>query len=228
MSRSTRRTGDADTLSNRAYREIRKRILDNVWAPGFQALESEVAAELGMSRSPVREAFIQLVDEGLIEVIPRRGFRVLSISATDMKEMYEVIGALESTAAEILAARKPSEAELEPLVQATREMSAALARDDLDAWAVADESFHERLLSMAGNSLLAETVYRYWDRSHRARMFTLRLRPKPVNSTSEHMELVERLRQGDMAGAADVNKEHRRRAGRELLAILERFRIGRL
>lgn len=72
---------------------------------------------------------------------------------------------------------------------------------------------------------LAEAVFNYWDRAHRARMFSLRLRPYPVNSTQEHMALVERIRQGDAAGAAKVNLEHRRRASRELLAIFERYRL---
>jgi DNA-binding transcriptional MocR family regulator len=99
-----------------AYKEMHRRILDNVWAPGHQALEQEIALQLGMSRTPVREALIRLANEGLVEVIPRRGMRVLPVSPTDMKEIYEILGALESAAAEMLAARKPSDAELEPLI----------------------------------------------------------------------------------------------------------------
>lgn len=211
-----------------AYQDMRRRILDNVWAPGFQALEQEIALQLGMSRTPVREALIRLANESLVEVIPRRGMRVLPVSPTDMKEIYEIFGALESTAAEMLAARQPSEAELQPLIKATEDMEKALAADDLDAWAAADESFHEKLITMAGNKLLAEAVFSYWDRAHRARMFTLRLRPKPVNSTKEHMALVDRLRQGDAAGAGAVNREHRQRASRELLAIFEQFRLHQM
>ena len=145
-----------------------------------------------------------------------------------MKEIYEILSALESTAAEMLAARKPSDAELKPLVTATNAMAKALAKDDLDAWAAADESFHETLVNLAGNKMLADAVFSYWDRAHRARMFSLRLRPKPVSSTQEHMALVERLRQGDAAGAAAVNREHRQRASRELLIIFERFRLQQM
>ncbi|MBX3585457.1 MAG: GntR family transcriptional regulator [Ramlibacter sp.] len=219
---------DGASLVDAAYQDMRRRILDNVWAPGYQALEQEIALQLGMSRTPVREALIRLANEGLVEVIPRRGMRVLPVSPTDMKEIYEILGALESMAAEMLAARKPSDAELKPLITATKAMEKALARDDLDAWAAADESFHEQLVNMAGNKLLAEAVFTHWDRAHRARMFTLRLRPKPVNSTKEHMALVDRLREGDAAGAAAVNREHRQRASRELLAIFERFRLQQM
>ena len=76
------------SLVDAAYQGIRRRILDNVWAPGFQAMEQEVALELGMSRTPVREALIRLAKEGLVEVVPRRGMRVLPVSPTDMREIY--------------------------------------------------------------------------------------------------------------------------------------------
>jgi DNA-binding GntR family transcriptional regulator len=59
-------------------------------------------------------------------------------------------------------------------------------------------------------------------------MFTLRLRPKPVNSTKEHMAMVERLRAGDAAGAAAVTRAHRERANRELVAIFEHFKLAQM
>lgn len=219
---------EVGSLVDEAYQGIRRRILDNLWAPGFQAMEQEVASELGMSRTPVREALIRLGKEGLVEVIPRRGMRVLPVSPNDMREIYEILTALESMAAELLAARKPSDAELKPLITATKAMEKALIKGDLDAWAAADELFHQRLIVMAGNKMLSDAVMSYWDRAHRARMFTLRLRPTPVNSTQEHMALVERLQHGDAAGAAAVNRQHRQRASRELLAIFERFRLQQM
>lgn len=219
---------DSVTLVESAYQQIRRRILDNIWAPSYQALEQEIALQLGMSRTPVHEALARLANEGLVEVAPRRGMRVLPVSPTDMKEIYEVLTALESMAAELLAVRSPTALELQPLVAATEAMAKALEVDDLDAWARADESFHEKLVVMAGNRMLLESVMSYWDRAHRARMFTLRLRPKPVNSTQEHMALVARLQQGDAAGAAAANRAHRERASRELLALFEKFRLQQM
>ncbi len=219
---------DSASMVDGAYQSMRRKILDNLWAPGYQALEQEIALQLGMSRTPVREALIRLANEGLVEVIPRRGMRVLPVSPNDMKEIYEILTALESMAAEILAARQPTDAELKPLVTATKAMQKALDKDDLDGWAAADELFHERLVHMAGNKMLADAVFSYWDRAHRARMFTLRLRPKPINSTQEHMALVERLRTGDAPGASQAYREHRQRAGRELLGIFERFRLQQM
>jgi DNA-binding GntR family transcriptional regulator len=181
------------SLVDTAYEQIRRRILDNVWPPGHQALEQEVALALGMSRTPVREALVRLENDGLVEVVPRHGMRVLPVSPTDMREIYEILTALECMAAEIVASRQPGDAELAPLTLATDAMEAALAADDLDAWAAADERFHASLIELSGNRQLAATVWNYCDRAHRARMFSLKLRPKPLNSTQEHRELVERL-----------------------------------
>jgi len=216
------------SLVDAAYQQIRQRILDNVWPPGHRALEQEVALALGMSRTPVREALMRLRNEGLVEVIPRHGMRVLPVSPTDMREIYEVLTALECLAAELLARRQPSDAELKPLVDASKAMDKALKADDLDAWAAADERFHAHFIELAGNRQLQATVLNYWDRAHRARLFTLRLRPKPVNSTKEHMQMVERLRAGDAAGAVKVTRAHRARANRELIAIFEHYRLQHL
>ncbi len=216
------------SLVDAAYQQIRKRILDNVWPPGHRALEQEVGLALGMSRTPVREALMRLSSEGLVEVIPRHGMRVLPVSPTDMREIYEILTALECMAAELLARRKPNAVELKPLVEATKAMDSALKVGDLDAWAAADESFHAQLLELAGNRQLQATVLNYWGRVHRARLFTLRLRPKPVNSTREHMDMLERLRAGDPEGAVRVTRTHRERANRELLAIVERYKLAQM
>lgn len=215
-------------MADTAYGQIRRRIFDNQWLPGHQALEHEIAAELGMSRTPVREALMRLHNEGLVEVIPRHGMRVLPVSATDMQEIYQILTALECMAAELLAARRPGAKELQPLVDATRAMDQALKADDLEAWAAADEQFHRQLVELAGNRQLQATVLNYWDRAHRARLFSLRLRPKPVNSTKEHMRMVERLRAGDVEGAARVTRAHRERAREELVDIFERFRLAHM
>ena len=229
--RPVARTAGAEPRASRveqAYATIRRRILDNVYPPGHQALESALAAELGISRTPVREALIRLAHEGLVDVVPRHGMRVLPVSPTDMGEIYAVLSALESAAAETLALRRPSDAELQPLVEATRDMARALKADDLEAWATADERFHQGLIELTSNRTLVDAVARLTDRVHRARMFTLRLRPKPVNSTQEHTALLERIRAGDGPGAVEVNRAHRARATRELVTIFERYRLQQM
>lgn len=226
------KTPETDVPSGRmgdaAYATIRRKILDNVWSAGFQATEAEVANELGMSRTPVREALMKLQGEGLIKVTPRHGMQVLPISPADMEQIYQILTSLESTAAELAAERHLDDAALKPLSDATAAMDAALKNDDLDAWAFADEQFHAHLLSLCGNEYLRGVVLNFWDRAHRARMVTLRMRPKPVNSTQEHIELVAAIRAGDANLAASVQRAHRKRAGSELLILLKRLGLSRL
>jgi DNA-binding GntR family transcriptional regulator len=220
--------GGRTSLVDAVYAAVRQRILDNVWPPGHRVLEQELAQDLGVSRTPLREAMVRLRNEGMIEIVPRHGVRVLPLSATDMKEIYETLTALESMAAELAARRRPSAAEVKPLEDASRDMARALRANDLEAWARADEQFHRSLIELCGNRLLKQTVLNFWDRAHRARMFTLRLRPKPVHSTEEHRELVERIRGGDAAGAFNLTREHRERGSRELLGIIEHYRLQQL
>jgi DNA-binding GntR family transcriptional regulator len=219
---------EGEMMADAAYRVMRERILDNEWAPGHQVLEQALALELGMSRTPVREACIRLANEGLVEVVPRHGMRVLPVSPSDMREIYQILTSLESMAAELVAQARPTAAELAPLEKASRDMEKALKRGDLDAWAEADERFHRQLVQMCGNAKLAAIVFNYWDRSHRARMVTLRLRPRPVHSTREHLAILKAIRRGDAAAAGTLYRAHRQRAGQELTDLLQRHRMSRL
>lgn len=211
-----------------AYTQLKQEIRLNRMPPGFQAPEPEIALRLGMSRTPVREALIRLEAEGLVELIPRRGARVLPIQYDDMREIYEILTSLEPDAAANLAARHPTAEELAPLSEATDRMEQALAEGDLDAWAEADDQFHIHLLELQGNRRLREFVGALYDQAHRARIVTLRLREPPVRSTREHREILDALLAGDSGGARRVFRQHRRRAANELLKILERYRLPQL
>ena len=147
-----------------AYERLKDEIRTNRMPPGFQAPEPEIALRLGMSRTPVREALIRLEAEGLVELIPRRGARVLPIQPEDMREIYEILTALEPDAAARLASRKPSKEELAPLAQATRDMEEALRKEDLDAWAEADDRFHVALLELQGNRRLKNLSWHFTTR----------------------------------------------------------------
>jgi DNA-binding GntR family transcriptional regulator len=125
-----------EPFADKAYRELRARILDNSMPSGEQYTEEELAAMLQMSRTPTREAMLRLAGEGLVEVRPRHGMRIKPVSQVDMREIYEVLTALESTAAALAAARSDQGESVALLRASIRDMDAALERDDLAAWAV--------------------------------------------------------------------------------------------
>lgn len=214
------------TATRRARDEIRARIFDLRLAPNEHRLESELATELGMSRTPVREACLQLQSEGLVDVVPRRGVRVRPVSPDDLAEIYDVIGVLEARAAELAAERDAGDLDLTALDDAVGAMQAALAADDLDGWALADDRFHHELVVASGNGQLVDFAGQLADRVRRARLVTLRLRPVPTGSVADHAELVELIRDGDGAAAHRRHLEHRRATGRTLVELVRRHRLG--
>jgi DNA-binding GntR family transcriptional regulator len=217
-----------ESYSDRAYRELKRKILDGQMTVGEQHMEQDVAAMLGMSRTPTREALIRLANEGLVEVRPRHGMQVKPVSVEDMREIYEILTALESAAAGLAAEQRLTEQQIGALREAVSDMDVALESGDLEAWARADERFHRLLLAYSGNVRLEGLVGTFIDQAHRVRMLTLRLRPKPEASNDDHRAVVEAIAKGDADTARRVHWAHRERSGRMLVALLETHRLTRL
>jgi DNA-binding GntR family transcriptional regulator len=140
-----------------------------------------------------------------------------------MREIYEVLTSLEGTAAELVVRRGITAGELAKLKAAVHAMDAALDADNLQAWAEADELFHTLLAGCSGNGRLARTIGQFQSQAHRARLLTLRLRPKPVTSNRDHEALVRAIEKGDSKEARRIHSEHRERAGQLLVTLLEKL-----
>jgi len=211
--------------SQQAYERLRHKIIESELTPGSYLLEQELALMLGVSRTPIREAAIRLQGEGLVEIVPRHGIRIVPTSVSDISHIYQVLTSLESTAAALVAAR--SGVDLSPLENACRKMTEALAEQDMQAWALADEAFHEALVQLGGNARLAQVVMNCRDQVHRVRRFTQRLRPhpQPKKSIDEHYEIIEAIRRGDAARASRLYRAHRERGWREQTAVLQQHGI---
>ncbi len=216
------------TRAEAAYDQLKIQILNNDLPAGFQAMEPELALKFGVSRTTIREALIRLTAEGLVEMIPRRGARVLPLRADDMREIYQVLIALEPEAAASIADTNPSEQDLRPLVAATAAMEQALEQEDLEAWAAADDLFHRSLLDLNGNKRVEQFVSSLLDQAHRARIVTLRLREVPKKSSAEHRELLNYLRSGNAKEARRCFRNHRERAAGEILSVLEKYKLAQL
>ena len=189
---------EATSLVEEAYQALKTAIRDNVFPPGHQAAEPEIARQLGMSRTPVHEAIIRLQEEGLI--------------------------AVEGMAAALLAGLPEDAAAsaAEALERETDAMKRALARGELRDWAAADERFHQLLTERCGNRRLARVAATVRDQSHRARLVTLHLRPPPTASAAEHRRITDAIRAGDAAAAEAAARAHRIRARDTLLPLLAR------
>ncbi|MBW4706270.1 GntR family transcriptional regulator [Roseobacter sp. YSTF-M11] len=195
---------------------------------GSDHLESELAERLAMSRTPVREAVLTLEAQGLLELRPRKGVRILPVSPDDMREIYDVLTELESLAAEEAARAGYRDADLAELTAAIDDMDVAIAVNDLEAWADADDRFHIELVRLGGNQRVVSIVSMMRDQVRRARAVTLFMRPKPVKSNEAHRLVYRAIKEGDAETARSTHRAHRQQSKEMLVALLERHRLRAL
>ncbi|MEQ8817548.1 MAG: GntR family transcriptional regulator [Thalassobaculum sp.] len=212
----------APSQTQRATALLREMIVTNRLPAGSNHLETELADLLGMSRTPVREAAIALEAQGLVEVRPRHGIRVLPISPADMEEIYSILTELESLAAWNLATARPAADRLDGLQRLIDEMDAALDAGDRHRWAEADDAFHGELVRLAGNRRLESVVATMSDQVRRARMVTLFMRPEPRTSNADHRLLVKAIAAGDADAAREIHRSHRIAAKDMMIRLLAR------
>ena len=220
--RATREPEKKPSLVEDAYKALKDAIRNNVFPPGYQGSEQEIALRLGMSRTPVHEAIIRLQEDGLVRVLSKRGVTVCPLAPEDIREIYEVIIAIEAMAAELLAALPDEERHLvaDELEEATSNMEQALREDDLLAWAAADDLFHRTLVERCRNSRIRRIAQTVTDQAHRARMLTLRLRSRPTGSIVAHRDIIAAVQTGNAAAAHQYARQHRIGARDELVPLI--------
>ena len=212
-------------LAEKAYREIKRMVLENEVHGGEYLLEEDLARIVGMSRTPLREALVQLQNEGLIAIVPRRGVRVVTLTVDDMREVYDLLRWLESQAAHALASRPDRAQAVRELRRLVQEMKKSLAAGDIAAWARANDRFHIRLVESAGNRRLVRICANLLDQSQRVRAFTLRLRKPPTRTTDAHAAMVKAIEDGDADRAAALQAENKRAWLAEFEDIVERLQL---
>jgi DNA-binding GntR family transcriptional regulator len=213
------------SLVDEAYAALKLAIRDSIFAPGHQASTQELALRFGMSRTPIHEAALRLQEEGLVSILPKRGIVIRSLAPDDIREIYDVIIAIEASAAERAAelADGANTKLADALDAETDRMTSALGSSDLTDWGKADEAFHRLLVERCGNKRFLRIIQTVTDQSHRARMLTLKLRPKLGASIDEHRAISAAIRRGDADAAHAAARRHRRRARDELMPLIDSF-----
>ncbi|GAB5101260.1 GntR family transcriptional regulator [Caballeronia sp. HLA56] len=216
--------------SDEAYREIKSWIQTGRVAPGGLIDEAEALKELGMSRTPVREALLRLQSEGYLEMRRHKGIRVLPLSASDMREIYQVISALEAAAVALIARREPRAAEFEAIQSAIEQMKESQASKQIEPWGDADELFHRELMRLSGNKKLYATGCQMRDFAKRAHSVALRMQTDAyrAQSTRAHAALVKALMSRDPQQAVTMHQEQRLRGEDALIGIVEKFQLSSL
>jgi DNA-binding GntR family transcriptional regulator len=202
-------------LSEIARQAVRDRIIDGSYAQGARMVEREIAQDLRMSRVPVREALRALVEEGLLDLLPHSGVRVRRLERADVEHLYDVWEPLAIQASR-LAARRVAAAPDEPAALADlravlEEAETAAAAGDRTRENTAGTVFHDGIVALADNPLLAQLMQRL---SGQLRLlFGLNTEPAPMRA--QHGEMYERIAAADADAAAAITLLHVRKS-REL------------
>lgn len=210
--------GDIELLSQRVFSELERAIIHRVHPPGTHLVEEEVAAELGVSRMPVREAFRMLQREGWLDIQPYMGAYVRQPPLSEVRDIFELRHRLGAFAAQLAAIRAMPE-ELDELKRILAAGWAAVERSDMDALAELNWEFHRTLASSTGNELLRRQIDELDKRMrwHFASTTTSRA----SESWAEHQEIVEAVAAHDAERAGRLTFDHSRRS--EAAFLQEQF-----
>jgi DNA-binding GntR family transcriptional regulator len=182
--------------ADRVYSHVKQGVLERRYEGGTLLTEGELAEEVGVSRTPVREALLRLEVEGLIRLYPKKGALVLPVSAQEIADVVETRQLVETHAARKAVPAPPALlARLEELLARQKEQVAA---GDLDGAAVTDRCFHAEIVRNGGNEILSRLYDQLRDRQLRMGVAVMHARPDRITKTlDEHEQILRALRAGD-------------------------------
>ena len=189
------------------YEELKRQILVGEIAPGTRMMEVDLADDMGVSRTPVREAIRKLEKEGLVTIEPRRGAYASDISIKDMLDVLEVRQNLEGMAA-ALAARKVTEEEKRDFIKANEAYNAAVKSGNTEEIIKCDEYFHQLIVNYSDNKTLTQLLSQVQELALRFRYIYYDDFSRYEKMPMEHMEIEETILSGDTERARIVAEEH--------------------
>lgn len=213
------------SMVEEAYAVLKRAIRESEFAPGHQVSAQELALRIGTSRTPIHEACLRLQEEGLVRILPKKGILICALAPDDIREIFEVIIAIEGAAA-ALAAGLPTDQRLSiaaALDAETLRMTNALAGGDFVERSASDADFHRILVEKCGNSRFVRIMQTVNDQSHRARVLTARMRTTLAQSIPEHHAIANAIREGHAELAYTAARAHRIRARDEILPLIAEF-----
>ncbi len=190
-----------------AIKALREAILSGRYRAGERLGQNDVAAELGLSATPVREAFRELLSQGLLVQRTHHSVRVADIDLNELRQLYEVRGLLEGEAA-CLAVGRMDDGAVAELRRHFQAMQRARRSGDESAVQAADEAFHGLLYGAAGNAVLSNLIGQLWSSFPRYMLWAIPGRAE--QSIAEHRRMLEAVEARDPLAAADAVRHHLR------------------
>lgn len=199
--------GRRDSYRERVADALRAALIAGELRPGDVYSAPSLAARFGVSATPVREAMLDLVKEGLVDTVPNKGFRVTAVSERQLDEYNHIRSLIEIPTVTGLATTADPAA-LEALRPVARSIVTSAAAGDLIAYVEADRRFHLGLLALAGNAHLVEVVGDLRKRSRLYGLTALVERGLLEASAEEHLELLDALLAGDAEQVRAIMTRH--------------------
>lgn len=194
------------SLKDQVYEYLRRQMKVGELRPGDIVDMNSTSKKLGISKTPLRDALIQLEMEGFVSILPRRGVVVNDLSIQDIKDYYQILGALESTAL-IAAAGSLQEPHIKKMSRLNEGMRKAIQADDFKAYYEKNLEFHDVYLSLAGNDMLRKTAETLKKRLYDFPRREGYLRPWEENSILEHERLIALIKSGEFLEAANFIRD---------------------
>jgi len=208
------------TLREQIVSSLRESIIKGELNPGQKLTEPELAEKLGISRTPIREAFRQLESEGFLTVIPRRGAVVSRITRKEIDDFYELKSLLEGYAARI-GAEKVTEKGIEKLRKINEQLSVMAEKGDVGAFFHKNDEFHSTFISFCGNETLQEFRGHLMQKFMRFRLGALSVPGRLMESVQQHEAIIGALAKKDGRHAEALVLEHTLLSGEELAERVE-------
>lgn len=194
-------------LRDIVFENLRNAILEGDLKAGKRLMEVQLAEQLGVSRTPIREAIRKLELEGLVVMLPRKGAYVANMSFKDLIDVLEIRASLEGLAA-YLASERHREEDIAELERVANEFEKSVRETDIDNVLKKDIEFHEKIFSMANNKKLYQLINSLWEQVHRFRMTYVSDYEASLSLVDEHNKILEAIKCGDSELAKKYATEH--------------------
>jgi len=197
----------ATTIKTRAYEQIRRNILASTIPVGTALSEYQLAKEIGVSRTPVREALKRLEQEGLVRSVARRGTFVADLTVRDIVEIYQVRVQLEGLAARV-AAEQMELKEVDELLAELDRAEKLVRQGDLDASREHDKHVHKQIIESTSNSRLTQILAMLDDQVHRIRQRAMSNATRVPATLKEHRAVLQAIKKRDGVTAEKAMRDH--------------------
>jgi len=211
---------EKELISAKVYDHIKQGVLMGALIPGTRLLETQIAEQMGVSRSPVREAMRHLEAEGVVETVANQGTFVRELTYNDVREIYTARALIEGYAAS-LAAERTTKNDIKGLEKAKRKAIEAARQEDFQKTLVADFDLHRMIWEIAGHKLLFQILTRL---EVQIRMFIAVQAPLfrvLIDSVQDHQEIVQAISEGNGQKAKTAMENHISNAGTLILNHLQ-------